>query len=281
MTSIRRSAAAQLRDKPMNTLKKILLVSLAVTVVFAGRPALAQNNFVCAWKTIQEKVDATNEGKFNQQKVVEELGEVDFLKQQKFETGGPCQKVYLSLAEFIDEAGTALSELGMVGYVRMSACLIRANGDDAIAMFKTAFTKNGNFKGADFDAAMKRLADDGHFEFDAAQRTLKSKDSGLVYGPMTNAEKHRLNHVFRRHTQNDDGITVGKSLFAATDEVLEIIDEGWSKAVQSASDAARWEANMGRVIGTNEEQYIRIIVAPNTTNVITAHPLSAPTVPGI
>lgn len=263
----------------MKTPRKLLLASLALAVVFADRPAFAQTNFLCAWKTIQEKVEATNEGKFNQQKVVEELGEVDFLKQQKFETGGPCQKVYISLAEFIDEAGAALTELGMVGYVRMSACLIRVS-DDYVHHLRTAFVKSGQFKGVDFDKVMMQLADDTKFTFNAKNRTFTSSRSGLIYEKMDFNEGHRINHILKGHIDNDWSVGQGKSLFANADDVFDVIDEGWlspSKAhplkPDGTPDLRVWEVELPSVIGTANETHLRIVVKePGSSIITTAFP---------
>lgn len=250
----------------MKTPRKLLLASLALAVVFADRPAFAQTNFLCAWKTIQEKVEATNEGKFNQQKVVEELGEVDFLKQQKFETGGPCQKVYISLAEFIDEAGAALTELGMVGYVRMSACLIRIQ-DDTIPHLKAAFTKGGNFKGAEFDAVMKKLADDARFDFDPTTRTFTSKRSGLVYGEgpkpdgtYNQGETHAVSHVLRGHLDNDFSAAT-KSQFRDANEVFDLVDDVWTSPNRISYGINGWILDFSpRIVGTTVENGSRIDV---------------------
>ena len=56
-------------------------------------------------------------------------------------------------------------------------------------------------------------------------------------------------------------------------EILSVVDEAWlSRGSPVPNDPGAYVVPLGRVIGTNGETSVRIIVQPGTNNVITAYP---------
>ncbi|HEX7064809.1 MAG TPA: hypothetical protein VF199_07050, partial [Bacillales bacterium] len=58
------------------------------------------------------------------------------------------------------------------------------------------------------------------------------------------------------------------------DKILSLVDEAWlNKKSPLANDPGAYIVPMGRNIGTQGEQSIKIIVKPGTSNIITAYPV--------
>lgn len=60
-------------------------------------------------------------------------------------------------------------------------------------------------------------------------------------------------------------------------QVIGLIDEAWKmKGSPLANDPGAYIVNMGRQIGTAGETFIKIIVKPGTSEIITAYPILVP-----
>lgn len=58
-------------------------------------------------------------------------------------------------------------------------------------------------------------------------------------------------------------------------KTLALVDEAWlMKGNPLANDPGAYIVPMGRVVGTNGETAIRIVVKPGTSEVITAYPVT-------
>jgi hypothetical protein len=58
-----------------------------------------------------------------------------------------------------------------------------------------------------------------------------------------------------------------------TDEVVGIVDEAWVlRGAPVPGDPGKYVVPMGRIVGTNGEKSVTIIVKPGTTEIITAFP---------
>lgn len=56
--------------------------------------------------------------------------------------------------------------------------------------------------------------------------------------------------------------------------VLSLVDEAWSvKGSPLVNDPGAYVVNMNKIIGTNGETSIKIIVRPGTNQIITAYPI--------
>ena len=98
-----------------------------------------------------------------------------------------------------------------------------------------------------------------------------TSNEGLIYGQGSkdgNRVKHVLQHtkpnpVKQKHTV----FNVDKS------ELIGLIDEAWvNKKTPLLNDPGTYLIDMGRIIGTNGENYIRLIVIPGTNKIISAYP---------
>ncbi len=70
----------------------------------------------------------------------------------------------------------------------------------------------------------------------------------------------------------------GKSVFKGSkSDAFDLIDNAWSKADSSKyyTNKGNWvyEINMNDVVGTNNETFIRIVVEPGTSNVVSSYPI--------
>ncbi|MDJ0757038.1 MAG: polymorphic toxin-type HINT domain-containing protein [Ardenticatenaceae bacterium] len=97
---------------------------------------------------------------------------------------------------------------------------------------------------------------------------------GLIYTP-TGAEGNRVLHVFEHLAPNPGKPNHTVFNVDNSTDLLPLIDEAWlGNKIQDPADATAWVTEMGRVVGTNGETKIRIIIRPGTTNeIITAYPV--------
>ncbi len=87
-------------------------------------------------------------------------------------------------------------------------------------------------------------------------------NGGLIYG---NDKTHgnKVQHVLA-HTVPDTNKKQKHIVFNVDrSELIGVVDEAWSKGVVDSKDSAAYVANMGRVIGTNGETKVRVVVLPN------------------
>lgn len=98
--------------------------------------------------------------------------------------------------------------------------------------------------------------------------------AGLVYRP-TGPEGNRVLHVFEHLAPNPNKANHTVFNVDNSTDLLPLIDEAWlGNKIQDPNDAAAWVTDMGRVVGTNGETKIRIIIKPGTTDeIITAYPV--------
>ncbi|GAA4830248.1 hypothetical protein GCM10023235_78680 [Kitasatospora terrestris] len=96
--------------------------------------------------------------------------------------------------------------------------------------------------------------------------------AGLIYGPMNGGEKHRIFHL-GAHTAEPVKNKSNHSIFSGNASPLELVDEAWTRrGAAEPGDPGAYVVNMGRVVGSDGQMSIRIIVKPGTTEVITAYP---------
>jgi hypothetical protein len=103
--------------------------------------------------------------------------------------------------------------------------------------------------------------------------------AGIVYGKDRSGKfESRVAHIMA-HTQPDDS-KPKHSMFIATarEDVLALLDEAWKKrGPPERQGGARgrdvYDVPMGRVIGTNGEQRLRMVVEKDSAVIVTAYPV--------
>jgi hypothetical protein len=115
-----------------------------------------------------------------------------------------------------------------------------------------------------------KAAKPGTLAYDAATKSWKSP-AGLIYGPSFkhgNSLKHVLDHL----TPNPS--KVKHSVFnCGRAKVIELLDEAWARrGAPLPNDPGTYVIDMGRTIGTGGQTFIKIVVRPGTTDVISAYP---------
>ncbi|WP_229803904.1 DUF637 domain-containing protein, partial [Halomonas qijiaojingensis] len=107
--------------------------------------------------------------------------------------------------------------------------------------------------------------------YDAASQSWTSP-AGLIYGQ---GSKHgnRVKHVLDHAAPNPNKRT--HSVFNVDrNEILGVVDEAWTKRGSPLpNDPGAFIVPMGRVVGTAGETSVKIVVRPNTNEVITAFPV--------
>ena len=290
---------------------RLLILTLLAVAIY---PAYSQPSGTQCIANIQKRLDALgNQTDFDFLKARQIVRDFDFGTISEFAASAnkrtAFQRVWTSLSEFCDAAGTSLSAKGMNGYTKQSGLLINSSDltktEGNIAKLKEAFTQGTNFKGADFDEVMSRLGDSTKFDFDGATGTFTSKASGAKYakhpsgsygggnGGGLGGEPDSVTHIMRGHTRNDLSVAtngnLNKSLFDNPSDVLDLIDEAM-KAPASArvpKGNGAFEVDLGalandpnRRIGLVRDgatgtptSKILIVIRDNTTDVIhTAYP---------
>jgi hypothetical protein len=137
-----------------------------------------------------------------------------------------------------------------------------------------------NFDKAGFEAVMKQLSEAGNNGF---KLTLEAgnpsrwnlPDTELILDTLpTNRQGHSLSHIFAHTVPN---FKPGQHSVFSFDrgDLLPNLKEAWlNKTIVDPDDAFGWEIDMGRVIGSEGQTKIRIIVNPTTKQIITAYPVS-------
>ncbi len=101
--------------------------------------------------------------------------------------------------------------------------------------------------------------------------------AGILYTRTTlKAHAHRINHVLA-HTMID---TTKRShaVFKNWLDAFRVIDDAWparSSAGTLKSQGRVWDIDMGKVVGTHGETFVRIVIKPGTARLFTAHPIHA------
>jgi hypothetical protein len=175
-----------------------------------------------------------------------------------------------------------ISEDALKGWARFCGSMgTSANGtkytDDLIKVFGGP----GNFDKAGFEAVMKQLSGVGHnggfrLTLETGSTTKWHLTGTDVFFDISsaNSQGHSLTHVFTHTVPNFKPGT--HSVFTASREnLLALIKDSWlSKTIRHPTDTFRWEIEVGSVIGTAGETKIRIIVNPNTRQIISAYPIT-------
>ncbi|NBI30727.1 RHS repeat domain-containing protein [Chengkuizengella marina] len=95
--------------------------------------------------------------------------------------------------------------------------------------------------------------------------------AGLIYGSDPKFG-NRIGHVLA-HGVADPSRPNHTVFNVGSDNILGLLDEAWlMRGDPLKDDAAVYLIDVGRVIGTNGETTIRLVIKPNTTEVITAYP---------
>ena len=258
-----------------------LLVACAAWLFVTASPVSAQATPSKCVSLITKRLEAVGTADFDFNKARQIIKEFDFGKASEFVNDGgkrlAFQKVFTSMSEFIDLAPNAISGKAMKGYTRFSGGIIRSNGADFVADLKKVFG-GSTFDGPGFNKVMEQLEGTGTW---LGQGRWQSK-GGLVYEPMVGDQGHRISHIFDHTVPNPQ--KPSHSIFSDTrDKILDLVDEGFSKAKQHPQDAFRFEAEMGKVVGSAGETKMRIIVNPQTKQITTAFPIlnGDVTVPGV
>jgi hypothetical protein len=96
--------------------------------------------------------------------------------------------------------------------------------------------------------------------------------AALEYRPAApTAHNHRLLHVLAHSVEDTSKPT--HTVFKDGIRIFDVIDEAWTRRLahgQVDLDGRVWDIGMGRVVGTNGERTVRIVLKRNTTCVITA-----------
>jgi RHS repeat-associated protein len=97
--------------------------------------------------------------------------------------------------------------------------------------------------------------------------------TGLVYGPRPNNNQHVLTHLTDHLVPQPGKLNHDVWNINTLEDIIKLLDEAWLKrATPVPGDAWAWVIPMGREVGTQGQRYIRMIVNPNTWEVITAYP---------
>lgn len=109
--------------------------------------------------------------------------------------------------------------------------------------------------------------------FDKATRSWTTP-AGLVYAE---GSKHgnRVKHILD-HAAPNPSKPVHSVFNVDRSDVMGLVDEAWTlrqgPGVLQKNGGRQWDIDMGRVVGTNGQTSVRIIVKDGTTQVITAFP---------
>lgn len=96
--------------------------------------------------------------------------------------------------------------------------------------------------------------------------------AGLIYG-QGSIHGNRVRHVLA-HATPDSTKPVHSVFNVARNKVLGVVDEAWSmRGSPLTTDPGAFVVPMGRVVGTQGETAVKIIVRPGTSEIITAHPV--------
>lgn len=205
------------------------------------------------------------------------------------------ERLFTSLAEFIDLASPHMTEKGMEGYMKLVRITIRERGNIAnsnafLDCLKNGFTHGNTFKGADFNFVMSQIADGEIFDFHPTKGVLMFKKRGVKFllEEYQQGEGDFISHVMRGHTQNDYTIDlevnqgIKKSLFDDPKNVIPYIEEALDSAkVRSYPDPTKphifdvvMNGNVGLDENRNPTNRIRIYLVKGTSDTISsAHPL--------
>ncbi len=124
--------------------------------------------------------------------------------------------------------------------------------------------------GSEDKTTKKKVTNGVKLSYNSAQRTWTSP-AGLVYGQ---GSKHgnRIKHVLS-HTVPNPNKPIHTVFNVKRNEVLGLIDEAWIKRGNPLQeDRGTFVVPMNKIVGTNGEKNIRIIVRPDTNEIITAFP---------
>lgn len=107
--------------------------------------------------------------------------------------------------------------------------------------------------------------------FDKITRTWTSP-KGLDYG-QGSKQGNRVKHVLEHASSNPNKLS--HTVFdVPRNHVLSLVDEAWNvKGSPLVNDPGAYVVNMNKIIGTNGETSIKIIVRPGTNQIITAYPI--------
>lgn len=99
--------------------------------------------------------------------------------------------------------------------------------------------------------------------------------AGLFYG-LGSKEGNRVYHVFA-HLVPDESKPIHSVFDTDQQGLIDLIDEAWQNRENGYSKAQSngnrvYDIDMGRVIGTNGESEMRIVVKDGSTSIITAYP---------
>jgi hypothetical protein len=98
--------------------------------------------------------------------------------------------------------------------------------------------------------------------------------AGLIY----HSKDGRLEHVLLHAYPN--GSKKVHSLFKDKHRILETIDEAWRRRGKHVpGDPMAYDVDMGRIIGSGGESFIRVVVWPGTSEVVSAYPVHVPVRP--
>jgi hypothetical protein len=104
---------------------------------------------------------------------------------------------------------------------------------------------------------------------------------GLLYGPDPNPNfVNRVDHVMDHTAPNPAKSNHTVFNITSEDDVLALVDEAWvARGPSVPNDPSAYVVPMGRVVGTNGETYVRIVVNVDTSgniSVVTAYPVGSP-----
>lgn len=117
----------------------------------------------------------------------------------------------------------------------------------------------------------------GKLIFDPATRSWTSP-GGLVYG-QGSVHGNRVKHVLD-HLVPNSGKAIHSVFNVDRTQLIGLLDGAWKTrigpGILQPNGNRVWVVDMGRVVGTNGETYIQIVVKDGTANVITAFPKLVP-----
>jgi hypothetical protein len=132
--------------------------------------------------------------------------------------------------------------------------------------------------GAIDDAARVVAGNSGRLVYDHATRSWISQ-GGLVYQLGPPRHGNRVRHILDHLVPNLKKAT--HSIFNVhRTKLISLVDDAWARRVgpgvlQSNGNRV-WNVDMGRVVGTNGERHITIVIEDGTSNIITAFPNLVP-----
>ncbi|MBB5353973.1 hypothetical protein HNR46_004244 [Haloferula luteola] len=272
-------------------MRKIKLIAflLAVFASLAAPAAAQQNSSRCVSKITDALERLGQQNEFDFLKAREIMNDFHYGTVQAA-VSDPAKatafkRVFTSLSQFCDLGGANLSAKGMRGYTKLTSGIINVGKDNTDILIEVFRGKNA-FDAAGFDKVMTHMDGNGQWLKKNGKYTGRwESPAGLIYVENLSVanQGHSLMHLYKHTVRNFGGRPdADHSVFSVPrEDLLDLIDEAWQnpnkvhppKPDGSGPDLQAYVVDMGRVVGTNSETTIRIVLNNiGTDELRTAYP---------